>query len=94
MTKHESDRSTMVSRRRVLRDGALVAGGAAFAAGVFAAAPAFAGKTSQKGVSYQATPKGAARCDNCKFWQPPAACKVVDGIISPAGWCTLYAKKH
>jgi hypothetical protein len=81
-----------VSRRRVLRDGAFFAGGAVFAGGVFLAAPASA-KVSQKGVSYQATPKGAARCDNCKFWQPPAACKVVEGVISPAGWCTLYAVK-
>lgn len=92
MSTNPFDRSVVLSRRRVLRNGALVAGGAAFAAGVFSAAPAFAAKTSQKGVSYQATPKGAARCDNCKFWQPPASCKVVEGVISPAGWCTLYAK--
>ena len=31
--------------------------------------------------------------DEMKFWQPPAACKVVEGVISPAGWCTLYAAK-
>ena len=81
-----------VSRRHVLRDAAFFAGGAVVAGGVFLAAPASA-KVSQKGVSYQATPKGAARCDKCKFWQPPAACKVVEGAISAAGWCSLYAVK-
>ena len=81
-----------LSRRHVLRDAAFFAGGAVVAGGVFLAAPASA-KVSQKGVSYQATPKGAARCDGCKFWQPSAACKVVEGTISAAGWCTLYAVK-
>jgi hypothetical protein len=81
-----------LSRRRLLRDGALVVGGATLIGGTMIALPASA-KMAQKGVSYQETPKGAARCDNCKFWQPTAACKVVDGVISPSGWCTLYAAK-
>ena len=84
--------SIALSRRSLLRrGGGVVAGGAAFAGGFLAALPASA-KVSKKGVSYQGTPSGAARCDNCKVWQPPAACKLVDGVISPAGWCTLYAK--
>ena len=81
-----------LSRRRLLGDGAFLAGGVIVAGGILIAAPA-AAKISQKGVSYQATPKGAARCDKCKFWQPSAACKVVDGVINAAGWCTLYATK-
>lgn len=53
---------------------------------------AFAGQMSQKSVSYQATPKGPLRCDNCKLWQPPNACKSVEGAISPSGWCAIYRK--
>ena len=84
--------SALISRRGVLGHGAFLAGGAAVAGGILVATSATA-KISQKGVSYQATPKGAARCDKCKFWKPPAACTLVDGVISPAGWCTLYATK-
>lgn len=87
-----SPRSIQLSRRRLLERGALFVGGSVVAGGALIAAPASA-KISQKGVSYQPTPKGAARCDKCKFWKSPAACTQVDGVISPAGWCTLYATK-
>ncbi len=50
-------------------------------------------KLSQQATSYQPTPKGKLRCDNCTKWQPPNACSVVSGVISPAGWCNLYAAK-
>lgn len=92
MTTLQSDRLMVISRRGLLRHGALLAAGAALAGGTVVATSASA-KMSQKAVSYQGTPKGADRCDGCKLWQPPAACKLVDGVISPAGWCTLYAKR-
>lgn len=90
MSQRSNDDET-ISRRAILSRGAILAGGAAIAAGLLVAAPASA-KVSQKGVSYQPTPNGGARCDGCKFWQAPAACKLVNGAISPAGWCTLFAK--
>ena len=83
---------TVLSRRRLFTQCAVLAGGAALTGGLLLAAPAVA-KISQKGVSYQDKPKGPERCDKCKFWQPPAACKTVAGVISPAGWCTLFATK-
>lgn len=52
-----------------------------------------ANKIAQKAVSYQPTPKGAQRCDNCLLWQPPASCKLVQDPIAASGWCTLYKKK-
>lgn len=42
-------------------------------------------------VGYKPKPQGAARCDGCTQWQAPNACKLVSGVISPSGWCTLYA---
>ena len=50
-------------------------------------------KVSQKLVSYQPNPQGKARCDGCTQWQGPASCKLVTGVISPSGWCSLYAPK-
>jgi hypothetical protein len=78
-------------RRTLLRIGLFGAG----ATVLLAAAPAAAAtKMSQKAARYQATPKGAQRCDNCNQFQAPTACKVVDGDISAAGWCLLYVAKH
>ncbi|HEY5105258.1 MAG TPA: hypothetical protein VII73_00655 [Caulobacteraceae bacterium] len=92
MTGDIFNRQLPVTRRRLFRDGVVLAGGAVIAGGVLAAGPASA-KASQKGVAYQTMPKGAQRCDKCSFWQAPASCKVVAGVISPAGWCNLYAPK-
>jgi hypothetical protein len=87
-----TDRTTppaALSRRSVLH--LAIAGGGVLLAGTVAT-PA-AAKIAQKSAHYQGMPKGKARCDNCRQWQAPAACKVVDGAISPAGWCMLYAPK-
>ena len=44
-------------------------------------------------VAYQPSPKDGRQCDGCMLFQAPDACQVVDGKISPAGWCKLWAKK-
>ncbi|MEY9436570.1 high-potential iron-sulfur protein [Bradyrhizobium elkanii] len=77
-----------VSRRRVLTIAACAAGISVAGASVARAQA----KTAQKAVKYQDTPKGDQRCENCKQFQPPSACKVVDGTISPQGWCMVYMK--
>lgn len=93
MSKHELPCAGEFSRRRFLQ-AAAVGGSAALASTFIATAPAAAAnKIPQRAVSYQSAPKGAQRCDNCSFWQNPASCKLVDGNINPAGWCSLYRKK-
>jgi hypothetical protein len=82
------------SRRSMLRILTGIVGGAAVLGAVSvgdraAAAPA---KMAQKAVGYQATPKGAQRCDNCKQFESPSSCKIVEGVIDPAGWCRVYVK--
>ena len=79
-----------LSRRSLLRGLALATGAGA----VLTAAPAVAdSKFSQKMAKYQPNPKGSQQCDNCSQFNAPSACKVVDGTISPSGWCFLYAHK-
>ncbi len=57
------------------------------------AAPA-SSKVSQASVQYQTQPKGEQKCADClQFIAESNTCKVVDGQISPDGWCTLWAKK-
>lgn len=84
--------SVKVSRRCLLRQVAVTAGGAA-ALGTVAIGRANAAQVSQKIVAYQDTPHGAQECDNCAQFQPPSSCKVVEGTVSPAGWCKVYVKK-
>jgi High potential iron-sulfur protein len=50
-------------------------------------------KVAQNTVSYQDKPKGTQRCDGCSLFQPPNACKVVAGEVSPQGWCSLFSQK-
>ena len=81
-----------ISRRGVLITGAAFSLGAATAAAVVSQAAAQQ-KISQADAKYQTTPKGNQRCDGCANFQPPNACKFVDGNISPGGWCQLFAAK-
>ena len=65
------------------------------ATGAFVLSPVARGQTkaSQKLGAYQATPKEGHSCATCQYFQPPDACKVVEGSISAAGWCNLWAQK-
>jgi High potential iron-sulfur protein len=50
-------------------------------------------------MKYQEQPKDGQRCDACMQFVPgpkpgaKGACKVVDGPISPSGWCIAFVKK-
>jgi hypothetical protein len=58
------------------------------------AAPAATKKVSPASVQYQAQPKGEQKCGNCvNFIAESNTCKLVDGQVSPEGWCSLWAKK-
>ncbi len=50
-------------------------------------------KVSQGAAQYQSAPKGDQFCGDCAHFIAPTACKLVEGKISPGGWCRLWAKK-
>jgi hypothetical protein len=85
-----------ISRRRLLKGAAVVTGAALASAFV---GRARAAKSTKAAVKYQDKPKGDQKCSDCKFFVPgktPTAdgtCQVVEGSISPQGWCTAYTKK-
>jgi hypothetical protein len=89
--------SAMAHRDRVSRRDFLFAAGAGtgvvLGAGVVTTPAAATNKMSPKAMSYRPSPNGNQRCDNCANFQPPAACKLVDGTIAPSGWCILYRSK-
>lgn len=82
-----------ISRRDLLK-------GAALLAATAMVRPARAqAKASKAVMKYQDHPNGDAQCSGCLQFEPGKAptamgtCKVVEGPISPKGWCIAYVKK-
>jgi hypothetical protein len=48
-------------------------------------------KMSKQQAEYQDSPKGIAMCATCTLFVAPHSCKVVEGDVSPNGWCRVYA---
>ena len=63
-----------------------------------ASAPAQA-KGSKSQFKYQDKPNGKQKCSGCSLFVPGKSasangtCKVVDGAISPNGWCSAFSPK-
>jgi len=94
MSKLPQTLSTDYCRRTVLRGAVSAAGTVMLLALGGAADSALAdSKVSQKAVAYQDTPNGTKNCSGCSLFQPPNACKTVDGVISPQGWCRIWRAK-
>lgn len=79
-----------VSRRVVLLHSV---GCAAGAAALLLPVRQAAAKMKQPAAAYQDSPKGDQQCSNCSLFQEPNACTLVEGDISPAGWCKFWVKK-
>jgi hypothetical protein len=84
-----------LSRRGLIRAAGVAGGGGLLvAAGITApSARAQVNKVSQQQVHYRPTPNGNARCSKCAHFLPPSHCGVVQGTISPNGWCSMFAPK-
>ncbi len=80
-----------ISRRVALSGAALSLGTAVIATAISQAAAQQ--KIGQADAQYQPTPKGNQHCDGCVNFQPPNACKFVQGDISRSGWCQLFSPK-
>jgi hypothetical protein len=71
----------------------------ALAGAVLAETTTAQAKGSQASVKYQSTPKNGQKCSDCKFYVPGKSstangtCQIVDGSISPNGWCIAFQKK-
>jgi hypothetical protein len=48
-------------------------------------------KMTRQQAQYQDTPNGIYSCAVCTLFEPPAACKVVDGEVGKDGWCKAFA---
>ena len=78
-----------LSRRLLLQKAAVTVSSVTVLGTVAESATAQA-KMSQQSVGYQSEPNAGHRCGICFQFQPPAACRIVSGRISPQGWCTRW----
>ncbi len=90
MSGKSADRLPHLFSRRALLHGVTAAVGAAAFLGAAAGKPKAQPKISKAAVAYQDHPQGDKRCERCAQFQPPAACKLVDGAISPQGSCRIF----
>ena len=83
-----------LSRRSALRAAALLAG-AALTASVVRSKEALAQqKASKQSMQYQDKPNGDKQCSNCLHFVPSNnSCAVVEGTVSPTGYCVAWVKK-
>ena len=86
------DEQSKRSRRSWLKGAVLMATGT-LAASVIPVKQAYAQKASKEAMKYQDMPKDGQKCSDCVYFVAPDGCGVVDGKISPNGWCVLYNKK-
>ena len=80
-----------LSRRTIVTRSVASATGAVVLLGLVTKASA---KMAQKVAEYQDSPKGDQECSNCSLFQEPSACTLIDGEISPKGWCKFWVKKQ
>lgn len=83
----KKDNPAPLSRRTLLQAGVV-----AIVAGIGGRAHAQQ-KIAQNLVQYQDKPKNGQQCDGCLQFEAPASCKVVEGKISPTGWCAAFSPK-
>ena len=47
-------------------------------------------KMSQADSEYQDRPKNGLTCAACSLFRKPRSCEIVEGDISPNGWCKFF----
>jgi hypothetical protein len=79
------------SRRDVFRLlTALAVGGSAIS---FAGLAKAQSKTDKETAKYQDKPNNGQSCSQCNYFHPPKTCQLVEGDVSPSGWCSFFLKK-
>jgi len=85
------------TRRTFLKAGVILPG---LAAALGRLGRADGSKASQASMHYQTSPNGSAHCGACRFFVPGAgatadgSCQIVDGAISPNGYCIAFTAQN
>ncbi len=87
------DDNPKLPRRSALRAAALLAGIALTASMVPSKEALGQQKASKQSMQYQDKPNGDKQCSNCLHFIPSNSCAIVEGTISPKGYCVAWVKK-
>lgn len=96
MSRPDRPQNTL-SRRALLKGAAALAGTALIPLAALEARAGTSGKIAKSAVNYQDHPSGGRQCSQCAYYLAPASdggqarCKIVQGLISPKGYCIAYA---
>lgn len=47
-------------------------------------------QVSKEQAKYQGSPRDGKKCAGCKHFKAPDSCRLVEGKISPDGWCRFW----
>jgi hypothetical protein len=92
MSKLSRPEHPEASRRRLLQ-GVVLLAGASLTAGLSPKDARAQQKASKESLKYQDKPNGDKQCSNCAQFVAPNSCKVVEGAVSPQGYCLAWQKK-
>ena len=84
-------KSPKISRRHLLK-GVVLLAGASLTASLDRHALAQQ-KASKESMKYQDAPNADKQCSNCAQFVAPNSCKIVEGTVSPQGYCIAWQKK-
>ena len=76
--------------RRAFLWRAILSGVAGLALALFDTKSRAQGKSTKQQAQYKDTTDQGVYCKACAYFRPPNACKIVEGDISPTGWCSLW----
>lgn len=96
----DENSNELKARRALLKQGATILAGVATITFFANARNAFAeGKLAKADVKYQDKPNAGKDCDDCLQFIPGktakanGTCKVVEGEVSPHGYCAAFTRK-
>ena len=81
------------SRRSLLRNIAVGAPAVAALTAVSVRSAAADGKIPKSQARYQTGPNDGRQCAGCTHFTAPASCDIVEGDVSPQGWCQFFGQK-
>lgn len=86
-------KSVKLSRRSLLRN--IGIGGTALAATTLASVRGSQadGKIPKNQARYQTGSNGDRQCAVCTHFTAPSSCDIVEGDVSPQGWCQFFGRK-
>ncbi len=87
------DKEHSISRRTVLKQLSLLACAIPLSLAAGGGQSEAQGKTPKTQAEYQDQPKGGQQCSTCVNFIPEKSCKIVEGDISPQGWCKFWKGK-